>query len=532
MAYHENLYLLVFLPLILIVYQVFPKKLRPYVLLVFSCLFFLANSKWIIVPILLTVLIWLAGMRIEKIRLDAEQKLPELDKAGKKELKAETEKRTHRIMIIGNLIILGILFYAQYLHFTVDNVNRVFSVFGIDLALKVGKTFFPIGISFYSLEAIGYLIDVYWNKVQADHNPFRLGLFILFFPQVMEGPIASYKDTAAQLWSGEGLKVDNISAGLFRILLGLFKKMMVADRLARVVGCVYNNYTDMYGFMVILGAVSYTIQLYMEFSGSIDIVIGSAEMLGIKLPENFRQPFMAQNAADFWRRWHISLGTWFRTYLFYAVSMSKSVKAINKKLRKSRGKYAAMVGTSAMALLPVWLATGLWHGPSWTYIFYGFYYFCILLAETAIQPYMEKLEDRLQITAKTPWYAALNIVRTWIVIFTGELFFRAKTMRQALVLFKHIFTGSFFPERGVWTILTDQKAILLEKADYLAILGGIIVIVIIDICREKDLKLREKILQGPIALRWSVYYLLIIALLVFGAYGSGFQAVELIYAGF
>lgn len=531
MAYHENLYLLVFMPLVMIVYQLLPARVRPYVLLFFSFLFFLANSRLIFVPVLLTVLIWQCGIRMEKVRQESEEKLPSLDKAGRKALKEETEKRTKRLLHLGIFVILAVLFFSQYLHFTLDNIAGLLSLGGITLKVPVWS-FFPLGISFYSLEAIGYLVDVYWKKIQADHNPFRLGLFILFFPQVMEGPIASYKDTAVQLWKGEGLSMDRISSGLLRILLGLFKKMMVADRLARVVSCVYNNYDRMYGIMVILGAVSYTIQLYMEFSGSIDIVIGSAEMLGIRLPENFRQPFMAQNAADFWRRWHISLGTWFRTYLFYAVSMSKTVKNINKKLRRKSGRYAAMVGTSAMALLPVWLATGLWHGPSWTYIFYGFYYFVILLAETALMPFIEKLEDRLHVTGSTPWYAALNILRTWAVIFTGELFFRAKTMHQGLTLFAHIFTGSFFPKRGVWTILTDQRAILLEKADYLAILFGIVVIVVIDICRERELGLREKILQGPLPLRWGVFYLLIALILVFGAYGAGFQAVELIYAGF
>ncbi len=531
MAYHENLYLLVFLPLVLIFYQLVPARVRPYILLFFSCLFFLANSKWIIIPILLTVLIWQCGIRMERIRQETEEKLPALDKAGKKALKEETEKRTKRILVSGILVILAVLFVSQYLHFTLENIGSLLSPLGIRLEIPVWS-FFPIGISFYSLEAIGYLVDVYWKKIQADHNPFRLGLFILFFPQVMEGPIASYKDTAMQLWKGESLNMDRISSGLFRILLGLFKKMMVADRLARVVTCVYDNYYHMHGIMVILGTVAYTIQLYMEFSGSIDIVIGGAEMLGIRLPENFRQPFMAQNAADFWRRWHISLGTWFRTYLFYAVSMSRTVKNVNKKLRKSRGKYASMVGTSAMALLPVWLATGLWHGPSWTYIFYGFYYFVILLAETALMPFIDKLEDRLHISSKTPWYAALNMMRTWVIIFTGELFFRAKTMHQGLTLFAHIFTGPFFPKRGVWNILTDQRAILLEKADYLAIVFGIIVILIIDICREKELGLKEKILQGPLLLRWSAFYLLIAAILIFGAYGAGFQAVELIYAGF
>ena len=531
MAYHENLYLLVFLPLVLIFYQLVPARVRPYILLAFSCLFFLANSKWILIPIALTVLIWQCGILMERVRKETEEKLPSLDKAGKKELKEKTEKTAKRILVFGILAILAVLFVSQYLHFTLENIAGLLSLGGIRLKIP-SWSFFPIGISFYSLEAIGYLVDVYWKKIQADHNPFRLGLFILFFPQVMEGPIASYKDTAMQLWQGESLNIDRISSGLFRILLGLFKKMMVAERLARVVTCVYDNYNHMYGIMVILGAVAYTIQLYMEFSGSIDVVIGSAEMLGIRLPENFRQPFMAQNAADFWRRWHISLGTWFRTYLFYAVSMSKSVKNVNKKLRKKYGKYASMVGTSAMALLPVWLATGLWHGPSWTYIFYGFYYFAILLAETALMPYIDKLEERLHISAKTPWYAALNMMRTWVVIFTGELFFRAKSMHQGLTLFSHLFTGSFFPKRGVWDILTDQRAILLEKADYLAILFGIVVILIIDICREKELGLKEKILQGPVLIRWSVFYLLIAAILIFGAYGAGFQAVELIYAGF
>ena len=531
MSYHENLYLLVLLPLTLVFYQLVPARIRPYILLFFSCLFFLSNSRLIFVPVLMAVLIWQCGIRMEKIRLETQEKLPGLDKAGKKALKEEEQKRTKRILVLGILVILAVLFYSQYLHFTLDNVSRLLSLGGITMKVPAWS-FFPIGISFYSLEAIGYLVDVYWNKIQADHNPFRLGLFLLFFPQVMEGPIASYKDTAAQLWKGEDLLTENISAGFYRILIGLFKKMIVADRLARVVACVYNNYEHMHGSMVIIGALGYTIQLYMEFSGSIDVVIGSARMLGVRLPENFRQPFMAQNAADFWRRWHISLGTWFRTYLFYAVSMTKSVKSVNKKLRKSKGKYAAMVGTSAMALLPVWLATGLWHGPSWTYIFYGFYYFVILLAETALMPFIDRFEDRLGISEKTPWYAALNRARTWIVILVGELFFRAKSMHQGLTLFRNLFTGPFFPKRGLWTLLTDQRAILLEKADYLAILFGIIAVVIIDICREKNPGLQEKLLKGPAPLRWAVFYLLIALILVFGAYGAGFQAVELIYAGF
>ena len=229
----------------------------------------------------------------------------------------------------------------------------------------------PIGISFYTLQAIGYMADVYWEKIPAQRHLGKLALFLGFFPQIMEGPISMYEQTGEDLWKGEDLRGENLSAGWSRILWGLFKKMIVADRLYVLVKAVFEHYQDYSGSIVVFAAIAYTLQLYMEFSGCMDIVIGSGRLFGVRLPENFCRPFASKNAAEFWRRWHITLGAWLKTYVFYPVSVSRMVKKWNRFGKKHLGKYLTRLGATAMCLFPVWLCNGLWHGPSWHYIFYG-----------------------------------------------------------------------------------------------------------------------------------------------------------------
>ena len=249
----------------------------------------------------------------------------------------------------------------------------------------------PIGISFYTLQAIGYMADIYWKKIPAGQSLGKVALFLGFFPQIMEGPISMYGQTADQLWQGRGIRRE--------IVWGLFKKMVVADRLYVLVQNVFSQHSRYSGVIVAVAAVAYTVQLYMEFSGCMDIVTGSARMFGVTLPENFRQPFVSRSAAEFWRRWHITLGVWLKTYVFYPVSASGLVKRWNRFARKHCGKYAARLGVSALALFPVWLCNGLWHGPRWSYIFYGMYYFVILLLEMAFEPVGEKIRTLLGLKA-------------------------------------------------------------------------------------------------------------------------------------
>ncbi|MBQ3392101.1 MAG: MBOAT family protein [Lachnospiraceae bacterium] len=529
MAIYTNLYLLVFLPLVLILYQIIPQKHRWKILLCASYIMYFTFSKKLVLLLIGTAVfthyisIWMEWIDIRSKQEQAEAS----DRKQKTEIKKGYQARKKGVLALGVLVLLGILFYVQYYNFFAENINKLAAHFSA-AALPILDIAFPMGISFYTLEAIGYLADVYWNRIPAEKHLGKLALFLSFFPQIMEGPIARYSDTADQLYEGKPLNMGDLNAGFERILWGLFKKMIVSDRLATLTGELFNNYKDYHGVMIAVAAVTYTIQLYMEFSGSIDIVIGSGRLFGVKLPENFNQPFSAQSAAEFWRRWHMSLGTWFKNYLFYPVTVSAPVKKWNRYARKRYGKYVSMLGASAMALFPVWIATGLWHGAEWKYIFYGLYYFVILFIGVALEPFKEKRNQVLHIDPNAPWFKALRILKTWLIIFTGELFFNARGLKAGFIMFRNLFVD--FHISDLWNGSFPETS--LHTADYLAIAGGCIVVWIVGFLREHKVDLREKILSSRLPLKWAAYYALILAILIFGAYGAGYQAVDLIYAGF
>lgn len=260
----------------------------------------------------------------------------------------------------------------------------------------------------------------------------------------------------------------------------------------------------------------------MEFSGCIDIVIGSARMFGVRLPENFRQPFASRNAAEFWRRWHITLGEWFKAYVFFPVSVSGPVKKWNRYGRKKFGKYITKAGASAMALFPVWLGNGLWHGARWSYIFFGMYYFAVLMAGIMAEPVRNKIIKTLHINEDASWFRALQIGKTWIIIIIGEMFFRANGLRAGIQMFQSMFGR---PSGNLMTLGLDT-------ADYVVILYGCAVVGLVGILRERNLLDGHMLRNLKLPVRWAIYYGLILAVLIFGAYGVGYQQVDLIYAGF
>ena len=337
-----------------------------------------------------------------------------------------------------------------------------------------------------------------------------------------------YDQTAEDLWNGNDIKARNLADGSLRILWGLFKKMIIADRLYLLVKEIFGNSGQYYGVMIVIGAVSYTVQLYMEFSGCMDIIIGSGKMFGVILPENFRHPFFAKNAAEFWRRWHITLGVWFKTYVFYPVSMSALVRKWNKFGKAHLNKYITKLGISAMALFPVWLCNGLWHGAQWNYIFYGMYYFVILLAGIAVEPVREKILKAFHINSQAGWYKILQMMKTWVIIFTGELFFRADSLKIGIEMFTSIFRAAGLEKLSDGTLLS----VGLDLADYYAIVAGCVVVAVVEIIREKKLIGENGIQKMKLPVRWILYYALIFSVIIFGAYGIGYQQVDMIYAGF
>lgn len=517
-----------FLPLCLIAYQIVPQKWRVRVLLIFSYLFFWMLSEKLIIYLLgATVLVHCVGIWLEFLKSEQKAELAAAERSEKKQIKSAYQKKSRRVLAFGVLLLLGTLAYLKYYNFFVGNVTGIFGDF-LPFTLEEKKILMPVGISFYTLQAIGYMADVYWGRIKAQQKLENTALFLAFFPQIMEGPICRYEDTCDTLFAGKSLQLNNLTDGYVRIFWGLFKKKVIADRLAIGVDAIFGNYSSYNGVMIAFAAVAYTVQLYMEFSGCMDIIIGSGQLFGIKLPENFRQPFSAQSAAEFWRRWHITLGTWFKTYIFYPVSMSSPVKKWNQYARKNFGKYVTMLGTSAIALFPVWLCNGLWHGARWSYIFYGMYYFTLILLGIAVEPLRDRVLEALHIRQDSTGLKYARIAKTWLIIFTGELFFRADGLRAGLRMFRSMFMDFNFSE------LWDGRLLNLgmSKADLFAIVAGCVVVAVIGSIKERGIHVRDSLDKKPVFLRWSLYYALILAVIVIAAYGDGYQAVDMIYAGF
>lgn len=528
MAYQSLVYGFVFLPLCLAAYQIAPQRWRKRVLLAFSYLFFWLLSRELIIYLLgTTVFVHCTGIWLEWLKSEQKAELLTADRSEKKRIKSIYQKKSRQVLAFGVLMLLGTLAYLKYYNFFASNVNGIFGGI-LPFTIEQKNILMPVGISFYTLQAIGYMADVYWGKIRAEENMEKTALFLAFFPQIMEGPICRYQDTCDTLYEGRPLQMNNLTDGYIRIFWGLFKKTVIADRLAIGVDAIFGNYASYSGSMIVFAAVAYTIQLYMEFSGCMDIIIGSGQLFGVKLTENFRQPFSAQSAAEFWRRWHITLGTWFKTYIFYPVSMSSPVKKWNQYGRKHFGKYITMLGTSAIALFPVWMCNGLWHGARWSYIFYGMYYFSLILVGIAVEPVRDRILKILHISPEFQGLKYMRIAKTWVIIFVGELFFRADGLRAGLHMFRSIFRN--FQLSNLW----DGSLLNLgmSRADLFAVMAGCIVVAIVGSAKERGIRVRNSLEKKPVFIRWSIYYALILAVIVIAAYGDDYQVVDMIYAGF
>lgn len=440
--------------------------------------------------------------------------------AVKKQYKAKEKK----VLIAGIVILLGILAYLKYCNFFIQNINRIFAASGSGFHLNPQNLLIPIGISFYTLEAIGYMADVYWGRIKAEHNFGKVALFLGFFPQIMEGPISSWNDTADALWECRPVRSENLTKGIIRIAWGLFKKIVVADRLSVLVAAIYDDYTSYHGVMIVVVAIAYTLQLYMEFSGCMDIVIGSGNLFGVDLPENFRQPFFAGNASEFWRRWHITLGTWMKDYIFYPMSLSKKMNKFGKWGKKHFGNTFGRTLPICFANIVIFFIVGIWHGAAWKYIAYGLYNGFIIAISNLLEPVYKKLLSKFHINATSRGWTLWQIIRTFILVNIGWYFDMADSVSQALCMIRWSIQGLSFSQLN--SSLLDLG---IEARDYIIIIAGCIIVFIISVLKEKGIAIRESIAAKPLAVRWAAYYALIAVILIFGYIGAtqGF-----IYANF
>lgn len=407
MVFSSTIFLCVYLPLVLLGYYICPKKGRNLFLLIASLVFYAwGEPKYVFLMIFSILVNYIFGRLMDKNR--------------------ENKKRLKLMLVLSVVIDLGLLSVFKYTDFIITNVNAIFGS-SFDL-LKIAL---PIGISFYTFQAMSYTIDVYRNDVRVQKNLIDFGMYITMFPQLIAGPIVRYADVQDQL-ADRSVTTADFSEGIMRFVVGLGKKVLLANQMGAVWSEIYALGGDVSALMAWTGAIAYTFQIYFDFSGYSDMAIGLGRMFGFKFPENFRYPYQSVSITDFWRRWHITLSTWFKEYLYIPLGGNR------------RG-----LARQALNLLIVWSLTGFWHGAGWNFVMWGLYYFVILFIEKL---FLLKALDKLPKFFRHV-YALLLIIIGWVIFASDDV----------SVLLPYL--GSMFGANGaiggmdVYTLLT--KAVLL-----------------------------------------------------------------------
>lgn len=528
-SYFSAGYLALCLPACVLFYALAGQRGRRVVLLLFSAGCFWAVSGTLIAYLILSILsIHHIGLWLSDAQDGAKARLDQAPKEERKALRARAQTQQRWILALGLSIQFGILLALKYSPFAISNLNSLLSLAGLHDALRVPRFLLPIGISFYTMQAAGYLFDVYRQKVRADRNLFRLALFLGFFPQVMEGPICRYDQTARRLWEAPPLRYDNFMLGLQRMSYGLMKKMIVADRLNLFIKNVFTHYESYDGLAIAVAAVCYTIQLYMDFSGTMDLAVGAGQIFGVSLPENFQRPFFSRTIPEFWQRWHITLGTWFKDYIFYPMSMSKPLKKLTSKARKRLGSHYGPLTAGTIALFCVWVCNGLWHGAAWSYLFFGMYHFALILLGNLTQPLTDRLTGALRIPRASLPYRVFQMVRTGLLVCVGELFFRADGLRAGLTMFHKMVTATTLEPLKDGSIFQMGMA----RKDFLIVALFLGAVFAVGVLQERGVRLGARVARTPVPVRFVIYYGVVLSLIIFGAYGAGYVPVDPIYAGF
>ncbi len=515
-----------FILAVFILYYVIPKKWQWPFLLIASYLFYAYSGlKFLFFLLFTSLTAYGATRRIAVLQESQREYLKahkgELSREEKKAYKAKGKSRTRFYLVlclIVNFVLLGVI---KYTDFIIANVNAVFSgnFSFMEFAL-------PMGLSFYMFQTMGYVIDVYWEKVEAEKNPFKVLLFTSFFPQLVQGPISRYGDLEKTLFSQHSFDWKQVSFGLERILWGFFKKMVIADRILTAVNTIIQNPDTYQGAMVLVGMFFYAIELYADFTGGIDITIGVAETLGISLKENFERPYFSKSIDEYWRRWHITMGTWFRDYIFYPISVSpKNIKRV-AKWKKLFGEHVGKRMPVYIGTMTTWFVTGVWHGASWNFIVWGLLNGVIIMISEELKPLYEKFHERFHVRGNW-FYEFFCMFRTfWLMSFLRSL----DCYRDVPLTFQMI--GTIFTDFHI-SVLTDGTLLGLGITgyDYIVIALGVILLLVVSILKG-HVDIRESIAARPAVVRYAVVWLLFFVILIFGAYGIGYDASQFIYNQF
>ena len=476
----------VFSALLLLIYYLFSRiregRFQWIVLLAGSVLFYctwIKKPRTLLLFLIPVVSSYLAGLLLEK----------------------KKDKKARRIILWTGILLVAfplVLFKTQGFF---PDASFLFS----------GSIAVPIGISFYTLQLIAYLSDCYHGKTQAQRNPLKHLLFVSFFPQIIQGPIPRYQELGEQLYGRHSFEYENLSRGMIRIAWGFFLKLMIADKAAVFVNKVFDGNGLYVGGYIIVAALLYAVQLYADFSACTTISRGVAQLFGIELAENFRRPYFAVSISDFWRRWHISLSTWLRDYIYIPLGGNRKGKA---------RKY--------LNILIVFLISGLWHGSQCQFIVWGLLHAVYQIAGDLSSSARECVYMRMSLPEGSTGRQLIKRAGVFLWVTVGWLFFRSKDLGQAILMFRDAF-AYYNP----WSVLGAELFLPgLDYREFLILFLSVAALMIVSYKQEHGKDLQEWFVKQHLLFRWCILFLMIIVIWVFGTYGYTFRAQDFIYGGF
>ena len=485
---------LVFFPIVVGVFFIIPKKLRYLWLLVASYYFYMSwQPKYALLIAISTVITYASGILIEYYR-------------------KQNKPTAMKLCVAGSLISnLGILCLFKYGNFILANLTTFASTLGITVANRHLDLLLPVGISFYTFQALSYTIDVYRGDtddgIRTEKNIFKYALFVSFFPQLVAGPIERSKNLLRQIQKIEYIPVwdfDRVRDGFFLMIWGLFQKLVIADRASLLVNNVVNHYQK-YGFIELLIAmILFAFQIYCDFGGYTNIARGAAQVMGFSLTNNFRQPYLAVNIKDFWRRWHISLTSWFTDYLYIPLGGNR------------KGTFRKYLN-----IFIVFSISGLWHGASWNFVVWGVLHGIFLILNDMKEHLTQFKENQTKKLRR--WKKILSIIATFIIVDFAWIFFVSKNLEQAIGIIKQMST--------IWKTSRLTK-LGLDGSDWNALLLGIIILFVVDSIHENNNSIFKSVANLNIVLRWLLYLGLIWSTIMMGIYGAAYDTSTFIYFQF
>jgi alginate O-acetyltransferase complex protein AlgI len=471
----------IFFPIVTIAYFALPQRYRWPLLLVASCYFYMAFIPIYILILFFTISVdFTAGILIEN-----------------------AQGRRRKLFLIGSLLAnVGVLAFFKYFNFANDNLLALARLIGWSYPLEHLAIILPIGLSFHTFQSLSYTIEVYRGHYPAERHPGILALYVMFYPQLVAGPIERPQNMLHQFREQHTIEYQRIVGGLQLMAWGLFKKVVIADRLAIAVNQVYNQPTNYSGFSLIIATVGFAYQIYCDFSGYSDIAIGAAQVMGFRLMTNFKRPYHSKSIAEFWKRWHISLSTWFRDYLYISLG--------GNRVPKWRWQFN---------LLITFLISGLWHGANWTFVVWGALHGFYLILSIWTEGPRRKLMAVTRLDSRPRIAKGMQMTVTFALVCFAWIFFRANTISDAAYIATHLFSGI--------GNLSSDFALGLSWGNWLVALIAIGVLEVVQWIQRHQ-SMREVLSRRPVWVRWGVYYGLVASTLILGM----FQGSQFIYFQF